>query len=71
MIVKNERENLSRCLASVKPYVHEMIVVDTGSEDGTQEIASNLERDLNTSSGAMILRLLVIMPSHRYREIGF
>lgn len=41
MIVKNERENLPRCLASVKPYVQEMIVVDTGSDDGTPEIAAN------------------------------
>ncbi|HEY9667173.1 MAG TPA: glycosyltransferase family 2 protein [Coleofasciculaceae cyanobacterium] len=39
VIAKNERENLSRCLASVKPYVDEMIVVDTGSEDETPEIA--------------------------------
>ena len=41
MIVKNEKENLPRCLASVKPYVNEMIVVDTGSDDGTPEIAAN------------------------------
>lgn len=41
MIVKNEKENLARCLASVKPYVDEMIVVDTGSADGTPEIALN------------------------------
>src|SRR5919202_4935317 len=40
MIVKNERQNLHRCLASIKPYVDEMIVVDTGSEDGTPEIAA-------------------------------
>lgn len=39
MIVKNEIHNLPRCLASVKPYVDEMIVVDTGSEDGTPEFA--------------------------------
>lgn len=39
MIVKNEKHNLPRCLASVKPYVDEMIIVDTGSEDGTPEIA--------------------------------
>jgi tetratricopeptide (TPR) repeat protein len=42
MIVKNEKHNLPRCLASVKPYVDEMIVVDTGSEDGTPEIAAKL-----------------------------
>jgi glycosyltransferase involved in cell wall biosynthesis len=41
MIVKNEQENLARCLASAKPYVDEMIVVDTGSFDGTPEIALN------------------------------
>ena len=40
MIVKNEIRNLPRCLASIKPYVDEMIIVDTGSEDGTPEIAA-------------------------------
>src|SRR5919202_1924833 len=39
MIVKNERHNLSRCLTSAQPYVNEIIVVDTGSEDGSPEIA--------------------------------
>ena len=39
MIVKNEIQNLPRCLESVKPYVEEMIVVDTGSQDGTPEVA--------------------------------
>ncbi len=40
MIVKNEIQNLPRCLLSVKPYVDEMIVVDTGSQDGTPEVAA-------------------------------
>ncbi|EJO5349378.1 glycosyltransferase [Clostridium botulinum] len=39
MIVKNEEENLGRCLESVKDLVDEMIVVDTGSTDTTIEIA--------------------------------
>jgi glycosyltransferase involved in cell wall biosynthesis len=38
-IVKNEAENLARCLASVKPYVDELIIVDTGSTDETIAIA--------------------------------
>ena len=40
MIVKNEKHNLPRCLDSAKPYVDEIIVVDTGSVDGTPEIAA-------------------------------
>jgi tetratricopeptide (TPR) repeat protein len=39
MIVKNEQQNLRRCLASVRSHVDEMIVVDTGSEDDTVAIA--------------------------------
>jgi glycosyltransferase involved in cell wall biosynthesis len=38
-IVKNESENIARCLESVKPYVDELIIVDTGSDDNTVEIA--------------------------------
>jgi glycosyltransferase involved in cell wall biosynthesis len=35
MIVKNGEKNLGRCLASVKNLVDEMVIVDTGSTDGT------------------------------------
>jgi tetratricopeptide (TPR) repeat protein len=48
MIVKNERQNLPRCLSSVKPYVDEMIVVDTGSDDGTPEIAAEYGANVET-----------------------
>jgi len=41
MIVKNESEKLKRCLDSVKDLVDEMIIVDTGSEDATKEIAQS------------------------------
>ncbi len=40
LIVKNEKMNLPRCLDSARPYVDEIIVVDTGSVDGTPEIAT-------------------------------
>jgi glycosyltransferase involved in cell wall biosynthesis len=39
MIVKNEAENLPRCLESVKNFVDEMVVVDTGSTDNSKAIA--------------------------------
>ena len=41
MIVKNESERLPRCLKSAKPYVDEIIIVDTGSTDDTVEIAKD------------------------------
>lgn len=39
MIVKDEEDNLARCLKSVQGVVDEIIVVDTGSTDKTKEIA--------------------------------
>jgi glycosyltransferase involved in cell wall biosynthesis len=39
MIVKNESETLDRCLSHARPFVDEIVIVDTGSTDGTQEIA--------------------------------
>jgi tetratricopeptide (TPR) repeat protein len=39
MIVKDEAERLPRCLASVRDFVDEIVVVDTGSSDRTPEIA--------------------------------
>ncbi|MHB8146865.1 MAG: glycosyltransferase family 2 protein, partial [Vulcanimicrobiaceae bacterium] len=50
MIVKNEERFLAQCLRSVADAVDEIIVVDTGSTDGTIEIAKSfgatvIERD--------------------------
>lgn len=39
MIVKNEERILARCLDSVADLVDEIIIVDTGSQDATKEIA--------------------------------
>jgi len=39
MIVRDEAARLERCLASVAGFVDEIIVVDTGSQDGTIAIA--------------------------------
>jgi len=39
MIVKNEAENLPECLRSVADMVDDVVIVDTGSTDGTKEIA--------------------------------
>ncbi|MCL5289924.1 MAG: glycosyltransferase [Bacillota bacterium] len=39
MIVKNEESNILRCLDSVKDYVDEILVLDTGSGDRTPVLA--------------------------------
>ncbi|MBV8662591.1 MAG: glycosyltransferase family 2 protein, partial [Hyphomicrobiales bacterium] len=38
MIVKNEADVIERCLDSIRPLVDFVLVEDTGSSDGTQEI---------------------------------
>lgn len=48
MIVRDEQESLRRCLASVASIVDQMVVVDTGSRDGTASVA----RD----AGAVVIR---------------
>ncbi len=39
MIVKNEAENLKRLLPKIRKVVDEIVVVDTGSTDGTKKVA--------------------------------
>lgn len=39
MIVRDEEQRIGPCLKSIAPYVDETIVVDTGSQDRTREIA--------------------------------
>ena len=42
MIVRDERANLEACLESARDAVDEICVVDTGSKDGTAELAAEL-----------------------------
>src|SRR4051794_2158036 len=46
MIVKNEAPVIVRCLTSVRPLVDSWVIVDTGSDDGTQEIVRDVLADL-------------------------
>ena len=39
MIVRNEEQRLGRCLESARGVVDEIVVVDTGSTDATEEVA--------------------------------
>ena len=42
LMVRNEEEKLAACLQSAGDLVDETIVVDTGSTDGTRELAAKL-----------------------------
>ena len=42
MIVRNEEANLVACLESAQALVDEWVIVDTGSEDGTVDLAKEL-----------------------------
>ena len=48
MIVKNEERHLAKSLASVKKAVSEIVIVDTGSEDRTKDIAAVFGANLYT-----------------------
>jgi len=47
IICKNEIENIEKCINSILDYVYEVIIVDTGSTDGTFEYLQSLERTNN------------------------
>lgn len=39
MIVKNESDIIEETLQAIKKYGYELVIVDTGSEDNTKDIA--------------------------------
>lgn len=46
MIVKNETKVIKRCLDSVRPMIDYWIIVDTGSDDGTQDMIREHMKDI-------------------------
>ena len=53
MIVKNETAMIRRCLSSVLPLVDYVLIVDTGSTDGTQQVIREFLSEHNVA-GAVI-----------------
>lgn len=50
MIVKNEAQDLAFCLNSVKDWVDEMVILDSGSTDNTEEIAQRFDAKFYTNT---------------------
>lgn len=70
MIVKNEETVLARCLDSVQHLADEIIIVDTGSDDSTQEIASRYTNKIYSYPWPSILQLHETFPSpKRHKNI--
>jgi glycosyltransferase involved in cell wall biosynthesis len=42
MVVRDEANALPSCLTSILPHVDEVLIADTGSEDGTAEVAKSI-----------------------------
>ena len=42
LMVRNESAILERCVSAARPFVDEVLVADTGSEDSTRDIARAL-----------------------------
>lgn len=54
MIVRNEAQTLRRCLDSVRGVVQEIVIGDTGSADGTPDIAREYGARVIDIPGRMI-----------------
>ena len=46
ILTKNEEVNIEKCIRSIKPIVKRIIVVDSGSDDRTVDIAKSLGADI-------------------------
>ena len=46
LIVKNEEKNIANCLKSLADFVNEILIIDTGSNDRTKEIAKNYTNEI-------------------------
>jgi len=55
MIVKDGAKTLQNCIASVAGVTERMVIADTGSGDGSSQLARDLGRKYLTFLGWMIL----------------
>ena len=62
MIVRDEEDTLGRCLSNAREYADEIVIVDTGSRDGTPALAVAVSCVQETSFASMSPRLMRQLP---------
>jgi glycosyltransferase involved in cell wall biosynthesis len=68
MIVKNESKAIKKCLDSVRPWIDYWVIVDTGSNDGTQEV---IKESLKSIPGELHERPWINFGHNRQEALQF
>ena len=57
LVIRNESEKIIKCLNNINILADEIIVVDTGSDDGTPNAVKNWATKLNASSNVKVIEV--------------
>ena len=70
IIAHNEALNLGHCLESLQGWVRKIHVIDSGSTDGTQELAKSMGAEVFGLHGAILETLAADKNANRFGLMG-